>query len=140
MWLNDIDIFWNNYALTEKEKNSAKGFITDNWLLMKLHFNEPLEKNKKIIDMEDEIEEEDFFWTDYLLAKKSIVIMKESWATSIDDFDKIFWSVEVNGCDVNIEKQNTKINELQEESDKEQEKDFDSAQELSEQIKNWNID
>jgi len=28
---------------------------------MKLHFNEPLEKNKKIIDMEDEIEEEDFF-------------------------------------------------------------------------------
>lgn len=130
MWLDDINVVWNDFELTEKEITVMKIYCERYSYFLNFEFNNTIAETE--IKM-NKYHDKDF---NHLLFK-TIVIMQKKWANSIADFNKVFWSTETSNYGINIEEQNIKINELQEKISIQTMKDSDEALLLSEKIKNW---
>lgn len=129
MSLNNINTNWNSYELSNSEIKIAIKFILENLVWMDLHFQDTIEEN------EISIEHDNIDNTEYLLALKAIVLLKENWAKNVYEIDKLDPTCKKKNSKINI--QNQKINKVQEEVKSGQQASLNQAQQLSEQIKSW---
>lgn len=139
MWLNKLDFQEDLYSLTAIELRIAEEFIAFNKYLLSLEFDTSIEDYKDIVNALNakRLSDKHGFIYVYFLAVKAIIIMKENWAKSIDELDKLY-TISDKTLDI-IEESNTKINEHQEEVHQQQEQDLNKAQLLSQKIKNNEI-
>lgn len=138
MWLDNTNISENSYELTNSEMKIAKNFIEENKYLMQLNFNESIEENIKMLEMQNGLKIEDPFYR-YFLAKKALVIMKENWARTLDETDKLnvnFYSFNQQIYSIPSKEQTQAMASQKEEASIQQQEDLNKAKILSEKIKN----
>lgn len=133
MWLNEnlFNIITDDYSLSKNELLLAKDYIQWNLFQMKIVFREDVSTLKWYL-FNKPFYFEGHTWT---LALKYLILLKEDWK-SIDDLDKL----SINQPDnININEENTKIDELTKDAGIKEEADKKEASLLSENIKNNKI-
>lgn len=142
MLLNKLNFQENLYSLTATELRIAEEFIVFNKHLLSLEFDTTIKDYKDIVNTLNtrKLSDKHGFIYAYFIAVKAIIIMKENWAKTIDELDKLYLSSKAHESSESIEEQNTKITTLQKEAEEQQKQDFEESKLLSEHIKNGKID